>query len=310
MTTRIVSKPTWPGARARLRTVLEKAAVRVGRICLVSCRATGGLARSGTGIHMSALLAALCIPGLSSAHADTVPNETSAAMLCEGAAAQAAAESGVPLDVLRAISLTETGRNRGGDFEAWPWTVNMEGRGVWFKSRDEGQAYVDRHFARGARSFDVGCFQINYRWHGDAFRSLEEMFDPLANARYAARFLSELHAEFGNWSRAAGAYHSRTPKFANRYRARFDRIRSRLEPPSEGAQVVLAAYETAFAPETPAQSAVPVAPVADPPDERGRRHNLFPLLQTGLGTRATGSLVPLSAEPASGRRFLPSGSRG
>jgi len=30
----------------------------------------------------------------------------------------------------------------------------MEGQGHWFDSRDEARAYVDREFARGARSFD------------------------------------------------------------------------------------------------------------------------------------------------------------
>ena len=37
-------------------------------------------------------------------------------------------------------------------------------------------------------------------------------------------FLKSLYAERGNWSAAAGAYHSQTPARANVYRARFDRI--------------------------------------------------------------------------------------
>ena len=62
--------------------------------------------------------------------------------------------------VLKAISLTETGRKTGGQFRPWPWTVNMEGTGHWFDTLDEARAYVSREFKRGARSFDVGCFQI------------------------------------------------------------------------------------------------------------------------------------------------------
>ena len=65
--------------------------------------------------------------------------------------------------------------------------------------------------AAGRRSFDVGCFQINYHWHGHNFPSLEAMFDPDTGADYAARFLQSLYAERGNWSAAAGAYHSQTP---------------------------------------------------------------------------------------------------
>lgn len=152
----------------------------------------------------------------------------SIAAICDSAAMVASSESGVPHDVLRAISLTETGRTSDGQFAPWPWTVNMEGVGKWFDDVGEARGYVDRHFARGARSFDVGCFQINYKWHGDAFASIDEMFDPISNARYAALFLSELYQEFGSWSKAAGAYHSRTPKFAKRYSARFNRIRASL----------------------------------------------------------------------------------
>ena len=56
------------------------------------------------------------------------------------------------------------------------------------------------------------------------FPSLEAMFDPDTGADYAAQFLQSLYAERGNWSAAAGAYHSQTPARAGVYRARFDRI--------------------------------------------------------------------------------------
>ena len=50
------------------------------------------------------------------------------------------------------------------------------------------------------------------------------MFDPDAGAAYASQFLKSLYAERGDWSLAAGAYHSQTPERAGVYRARFDRI--------------------------------------------------------------------------------------
>lgn len=211
-------------------------------------------------------------------------------LLCEQAAARASAASGVPLSVLRAISLTETGRTRQGSFKPWPWTVNMEGKGTWFDTFEEARDYVLRHHARGARSYDVGCFQINYRWHGQHFASPEQMFDPDANAAYAARFLRELYTEFGDWSRAAGAYHSRTPYFAGKYRERFDRIRGRImvaegeEPP----------VTVASATPPPQQPAVPGAPepVARP-EPVEIRDNRFPLLMATGADRGLSSLVPL-----------------
>jgi hypothetical protein len=164
------------------------------------------------------------------------------AALCDRAAAQAAAESGVPLAVLRAITRTETGRALDGGFLPWPWAVNMEGKGLWFDSRDAALAYAEAAFARGARSFDMGCFQVNYKWHGAHFPSLAAMMDPLESARYAAKYLTELQAVLGDWTQAAGRYHSGTPEYAARYRARYERLLASLPPmPPEAGETRLAA---------------------------------------------------------------------
>ncbi len=147
---------------------------------------------------------------------------------CYRAIEQVSRQTGVPEDVMLAISLTETGKKIGGRINPWPWTVNMEGAGVWFEGPAEALAYVKTHFQRGARSFDVGCFQINYKWHHEHFGSIEEMFDPLANTQYAARFLTQLYHETGSWRQAAGYYHSRTPEYAQRYTTRFARHLARI----------------------------------------------------------------------------------
>jgi len=204
------------------------------------------------------------------------------AQICDSAAQDAARRTGVPMAVLLAISLTETGRQSDGTFRPWPWTVNMEGKGVWFDSRRQALDFVAQNYRRGARSFDVGCFQLNYKWHGQAFSSVEQMFDPTENALYAARYLRDLFAEKGNWIDAAGAYHSRTPKFANRYKKRFKDILAGLsrDLPDFGNRALVA-----LAPSV--QSSIPQAVV---------RLNTFPLL-TGGATRAAslGSLMPASA---------------
>lgn len=181
--------------------------------------------------------------------------------LCDRAAALAAEEAGLPLPILLAITRTETAR-RGAP---WPWTVNMEGEGHWFETRAEAEAFAERRYAAGARSFDIGCFQINHRWHGQHFNSIPDMFEPLVNARYAARFLTELYGELGSWDAAVGAYHSRTPHHAERYLGAFHRHLAALD---------------AVPPSLP-----PPAP-SDPP-----RRNSFPLLQAGT-PRMPGSLVP------------------
>lgn len=151
---------------------------------------------------------------------------------CEQAIANGARRGGVPPEVLQAVALTETGRRQNGRLRPWPWAINREGEGFWFKTEDEALAFARDSLAQGRTSFDVGCVQINYRWHGHAFPSLEQMFDPEYTATYAAQFLRNLYEEHGDWSEAAGAYHSLTPDKAVVYRKRFDQVLADLEPGS------------------------------------------------------------------------------
>jgi soluble lytic murein transglycosylase-like protein len=58
------------------------------------------------------------------------------------------------------------------------------------------------------------------RYHPTAFATIADALDPVANARYAARFLHELRDRFGDWERAAGAYHSTTSLLEEDYRGR------------------------------------------------------------------------------------------
>ncbi|MGE4610068.1 MAG: transglycosylase SLT domain-containing protein [Paracoccaceae bacterium] len=147
---------------------------------------------------------------------------------CNAAAVSSANDTAIPVDVLLALTLVETGRTVGGSFQPWPWTVNIEGKGHWFTTRAKVVDFIKQKYNSGARSFDIGCFQINHRWHGHAFTSFDQMFDPQANADYAAVFMNSLYKEGGSWSWAAGTYHSRTQSLAAKYRSRFDRIIANL----------------------------------------------------------------------------------
>lgn len=151
---------------------------------------------------------------------------TLGAGICDVSAQKAATRTGVPIDVMLTITRLETGR--GAAAEPWPWTVNHAGAGSWFQSEDEARAFVFSKVKQGASNIDIGCFQINYRWHGQGFSSLDDMFNPDLNALYAAEFLSELHREFGSWTEAAGAYHSRTPEYSERYKSKFRSLRSHV----------------------------------------------------------------------------------
>ena len=104
--------------------------------------------------------------------------------------------------------------------QPWPWTINAEGTGRFFESKAEAIAAVEALQARGVRSIDVGCMQVNLMHHPHAFASLDEAFDPQANAAYGARFLSALHHDLGAWPAATAAYHSQTEKLEPTTRGR------------------------------------------------------------------------------------------
>ncbi len=187
----------------------------------------------------------------------------SPAPLCDRAAAQASQATGVPVDILLAISRVESGRRHDGGFGPWPWTINADGQGTFFDTKEDAVAAAAAHLTDGTGTFDSGCFQLNYRYHGDAFTGFDALFDPQQNADYAARFLLSLYDEKGNWADAVAAYHSRTPDLAQGY---LNKVKAVLNGP---------------------QAPLPIVPAVN------ARENTFPLLQAGE-QGGYGSLVPLT----------------
>ncbi len=204
------------------------------------------------------------------------------ARVCDEAIILASQEFDVPKTVLKAVARTESGITVDGSFVAWPWTINIEGRGLRFSSKSEAVNYFLDSYSSGARNIDLGCFQVNHRWHGDRFGSIDDMLNPKSNTRYAAKFLKELYFEFGNWTAAVGAFHSRTAKFSEKYLARYMPIYRDLSGEKTTNTPILRTVE---------------------------RQNQFPLLQGTSQSRSKGSLFPLAA--GSGRGLLSSpGARG
>ncbi|MBP0447861.1 lytic transglycosylase domain-containing protein [Roseomonas sp. SSH11] len=142
-----------------------------------------------------------------------------AALTCRQAIEVAEREFSLPPHLLAAIARVESGRRdpATGRVDPYPWTINAEGRGSTYPTKAAGIAAVQDLQASGIRSIDVGCMQVNMRHHPRAFGTLDDAFDPLTNARYAASFLRDLMAEKQDWHAAAASYHSRNPEFAVPY---------------------------------------------------------------------------------------------
>lgn len=150
----------------------------------------------------------------------------SPAALCEEAAQFAAQQTGVPLSILRAVTLAETGHTQanGAGFDAWPWAVMADLKGHWFPDQNAAITFAEEQVAQGKSNVDIGCFQLNVRWHATAFQDMADMFSPQNNALYAANFLQNLYAETGDWRAAVGRYHSRNDARAEAYVRRLETI--------------------------------------------------------------------------------------
>ncbi|WP_224404658.1 transglycosylase SLT domain-containing protein [Afifella sp. IM 167] len=110
----------------------------------------------------------------------------------------------IPLGVLYAVGLTETGRK--GSLQ--PNALNIEGKAFFAKSREEALKKFASARSSGAKLIDLGCMQVNHYFHGENFGSVAEMLDPKKNVAYAARFLTELRQREGSWTMAVARYHA------------------------------------------------------------------------------------------------------
>jgi hypothetical protein len=143
--------------------------------------------------------------------------------LCRSAIAAAESKYHLPPNLLGSIAKVESGRPiaSSGEVQPWPWTIDADGQGLFLDSRAAAVAWAQQGLQRGVAFMDIGCMQVDWQLHPGAFKSLDQAFDPMANADYAARYLRSLYDEaHGDWNVAVGWYHSHTVDLAADYRYR------------------------------------------------------------------------------------------
>lgn len=123
---------------------------------------------------------------------------------CEPEILRAADRYGVPVGILYAVGLTETG-NKG---SLQPNAMNIEGKAYFPSSPAQALVLFEKARRQGAVLIDLGCMQINHHYHAEHFASVAAMLDPRQNVDYAARFLARLHARHDTWSMAVARYHA------------------------------------------------------------------------------------------------------
>ncbi len=134
-----------------------------------------------------------------------------------------AVEHGIPYSVLYAVALTESG-NKVGAQEAirpWPWTLNIAGRGYYFKSRLEAWQVLTARLRKGQRSIDIGLMQVNWRYHQKRLGTPWQALDPYHNLRVGAAILQGCYKTRQDWWASVGCYHApANAQRADRYRRR------------------------------------------------------------------------------------------
>lgn len=132
---------------------------------------------------------------------------------------------GIPSGLLHAISKAESGlKDVNGRLVAWPWAINVRGKGYFFPTKQAAIDAVQTLQAKGISSIDVGCMQVNLYYHPKAFKTLEDAFEPSKNVAYAAHFLGLLKKDHNCWHRAMAHYHSANPIYHIPYQKNVLRI--------------------------------------------------------------------------------------
>lgn len=122
---------------------------------------------------------------------------------CKTAALITERQFAIPYGLLVAIGIRESRFAN----QMWPWSINDRGKALRYQDR-KGAVAAAKRLSMESSSFDVGCFQIHWRWLGrECVSQLEDLFDADKNAECAGRHLREMYDQTGSWHSAVEAYH-------------------------------------------------------------------------------------------------------
>ena len=121
----------------------------------------------------------------------------------------------LPNKLLTSIALVESGIKKN-EFKSWPWTLNVSGKSMYFDNKLETLEYLQSNINL-KKSIDVGCMQINTKYHLKNFKDLSHLVEPEENVKYAAIYLLKLYKKYKSWNEAVSRNHSSIPKRKKNY---------------------------------------------------------------------------------------------
>lgn len=121
--------------------------------------------------------------------------------------------------------------------QPWPWSANYKGKPYYFKNQKALKKFVSKLSKKQRGDLDIGCMQLNYRYHGWKFNDILEMTDPHRNMILGSLYLYELYLkekiyqldkkrhnprwkipdDLHIWAIAVGRYHSHKVKNGKKY---------------------------------------------------------------------------------------------
>lgn len=155
-------------------------------------------------IHRIAVRA-IAVAAIAAATAPSAAKANGYGAECASLIAQVEAKRNIPRGLLMAIAITESGINGLPN----PYAMNIAGRSYHARSIQDMVGTIQSNWSRGVQSIDVGCMQINLKYHGQKFPRLTDLLDSTTNVEYGASFLISLATETGSWRDAVMSYHNR-----------------------------------------------------------------------------------------------------
>lgn len=151
------------------------------------------------------VLAALAVAASAAALPGVAQAQSQQAIDCPGLIARTEAARNIPRGLLMAIAVTESALNG----QPNPFAMNIAGRAYHASGFQDMANVIAANWQRGVRSIDVGCMQVNLKYHGSKFARLTDLLDPATNVNYGASYLITLATDAGSWKDAVMSYHNK-----------------------------------------------------------------------------------------------------
>lgn len=115
----------------------------------------------------------------------------------------------IPIIYFYALAAKESSAKfKDGSRKPWAYTINHDGSPYYFANKKSMMKKANELISNKQMSFDIGWYQVNWRWHKSRVPSIYHLAEPKINAQVAADIYLEQYKKHKDWNVAAGRYHN------------------------------------------------------------------------------------------------------